>query len=139
MIINQEFVVLKVSIVKLKWACFCLCRLEPVVLFLGKITAYEGGASEFMVGPVYFFLLYNDHMVGYRFLPTSLESCRCDIFWFVHEDAQEGKDYDHENLTWLWGVTTRADKEIIVNNQKGVDSRFYTPLYPRKTFGNGTI
>jgi Rieske 2Fe-2S family protein len=28
---------------------------------------------------------------------------------------------------WLWDVTTRADKTIIVNNWQGVKSRYYEP------------
>ena len=95
--------------------------------FLGNITEYDCGSSEFMLGPLSYFLIYNDHMLGYRFLPISQDKCICDVFWFVHEDAEEGKDYDHAALTWLWDVTTQADEEIIVNNQKGVDSHFYTP------------
>ncbi|MDH3265819.1 MAG: hypothetical protein OEM25_02530, partial [Gammaproteobacteria bacterium] len=42
-------------------------------------------------------------------------------------DAKEGKDYDVDDLTWLWDVTTQADKEIIVNNSKGVHSKYYRP------------
>ncbi len=95
--------------------------------FLGNITEYDGGSSDFMVGPISFFLLYNDHMIGYRFLPLTIDTCVCDVFWFVHEDAEEGQDYDLQQLTWLWDVTTQADEEIIANNQKGVDSRFYSP------------
>lgn len=100
---------------------------KPAAPFLGTIDEYDGASSEFLVGPVTFFLIYNDHMVGYRFLPISVEECVCDVFWFVHENAEEGKDYDLERLTWLWDVTTQADKEIIVNNQKGVNSHFYKP------------
>jgi len=28
---------------------------------------------------------------------------------------------------WLWDVTTHADKTIIVNNRKGVESKYYVP------------
>ena len=45
----------------------------------------------------------------------------------VRGDAEEGKDYDVDELTWLWDITTHADKEIIVNNSIGVNSRFYQP------------
>jgi phenylpropionate dioxygenase-like ring-hydroxylating dioxygenase large terminal subunit len=100
---------------------------QPASRLLGNLTDYDGGSSDFMVGPLTFFLIYDDHMVGYRFLPLSIDKCVCDIFWFVHEEAEEGNDYDLEQLTWLWDVTTQADKEIILNNQKGVDSRFYRP------------
>jgi hypothetical protein len=45
----------------------------------------------------------------------------------VRGDAVEGKDYDVDELTWLWHVTTLADKEIIVNNWRGVNSRYFRP------------
>jgi Rieske 2Fe-2S family protein len=32
-----------------------------------------------------------------------------------------------EHLTWLWDVTTEQDKKITVDNQLGVNSRFYRP------------
>ena len=47
--------------------------------------------------------------------------------WLVRADAEEGSDYDLENLTWLWDVTTLADKRIIEANQQGISSRFYEP------------
>jgi Rieske 2Fe-2S family protein len=98
---------------------------KPVAPLLGALKEYDGGASELMIGPLSYFLIYDDHMLCYQFLPTSVDECVCDVTWFVHESAQEGKDYLLSDLTWLWDVTTQADKAIIMNNQKGVDSRFY--------------
>jgi phenylpropionate dioxygenase-like ring-hydroxylating dioxygenase large terminal subunit len=98
---------------------------KAVAPLLGNISAYDGGASELMVGPLSYFLLYDDHVLGYRFLPLSVDECICDVSWFVHEKAEEGKDYHLDQLTWLWDVTTQADKKIIMNNQQGVASRFY--------------
>ena len=66
-------------------------------------------------------------MVCYVFTPVSQGKSRCEIYWLVRSDAEEGRDYDVEELTWLWDVTTQADKTIIVNNWKGVRSRYYTP------------
>ena len=102
---------------------------KPAAPLLGKLTGYDGGASELMIGPVTFFLIYDDHIVGYRFFPTDINNCVCDIFWLVHEDAEENKDYALEQLTWLWDVTTIADKTIIMNNQKGC--LLYTSPSPR--------
>jgi len=99
----------------------------PVAPLLGKLEGYDGGASEFMLGPMSYFLIYDDHMLAYRFTPTSIDTCKGDLYWFVRSDAVEGKDYDKEKLTWLWDVTIKADEEIIVNNQKGVNSHFYAP------------
>ncbi|WP_293750189.1 aromatic ring-hydroxylating dioxygenase subunit alpha [uncultured Paraglaciecola sp.] len=100
---------------------------KPVAPLLGSLDEYDGGASELMIGPLSYFLIYDDHMLGYRFLPVSVDECICDVYWFVNESAVEGKDYQLDQLTWLWDVTTQADKTIIMNNQKGVNSRFYKP------------
>jgi Rieske 2Fe-2S family protein len=45
----------------------------------------------------------------------------------VRGDAVDGRDYDRDRLTWLWDVTTHADKNIIERNQQGVNSRYYVP------------
>jgi Rieske 2Fe-2S family protein len=45
----------------------------------------------------------------------------------VRQDAEAGRDYDTAALTWLWHVTSEADKRIIEENQRGVASRFYEP------------
>jgi Rieske 2Fe-2S family protein len=50
-----------------------------------------------------------------------------EIVWLVAKDAQEGVDYDRDKLTWLWDVTSVADKLIIDQNQQGVNSRYYDP------------
>jgi phenylpropionate dioxygenase-like ring-hydroxylating dioxygenase large terminal subunit len=94
---------------------------------LGQLTGYDGGASDMNVGPASFFLIYSDHLMTFRFVPTGLQSCRCDISWLVHEAAIEGKDYTLSELTWLWDVTTKADKTIILDNQAGINSRYYQP------------
>lgn len=98
---------------------------QPVAPLLGSLREFDGGASELMIGPLSYFLIYDDHILGYRFLPTSKDECVCEVYWFVNESAIEGRDYQLEQLTWLWDVTTQADKSIIMNNQKGVNSRFY--------------
>jgi Rieske 2Fe-2S family protein len=100
---------------------------EPVAPLLGKLTDYDGGASDFSFGGFSFLLAYSDHVVGYVFTPIDKDSSRCDIYWLVRADAEDGKDYDVDELTWLWDITTEADKSIIVNNSKGVHSRFYRP------------
>ena len=94
---------------------------------LGSITGFDGGATDFQLGPTTFGLAYCDHVVLYRFTPRGLRSTDCEITWLVNESAVEGRDYDREQLIWLWHVTTLADKTIIERNQAGVDSRYYEP------------
>jgi Rieske 2Fe-2S family protein len=100
---------------------------EPVAPLLGDIKGYDGGQVDLCLGPFSFLLLYNDHVVCYVFKPVDHNSSNCEIYWLVRSDAEEGKDYDVDKLTWLWDVTTESDKEIIVNNAKGVNSKYYEP------------
>lgn len=100
---------------------------KPVAPLLGDLKDYDGGGSDFAFGPFSFLLVYSDHAVAYVFTPVDHLNCKCDIYWMVRSDAIEGKDYDVDELTWLWDVTTHADKTIIVNNWKGVQSQYYEP------------
>ena len=100
---------------------------QPVAPLMGEIKDYDGGTTDFQVGPVTFALAYCDYVVIYRFTPVSLNRSECDITWLVNGDAEEGTDYDIARLTWLWDVTTVADKRIIEYNAEGVSSRYYEP------------
>lgn len=109
---------------------------KPVAPLMGTITGYDGGATDWHLGPMTFALAYCDHVVLYRFTPRGLRDTDCEITWLVNGSAVEGKDYDRAALTWLWDVTTIADKQIIERNQAGVDSRFYEPgpMMPMEEF-----
>jgi len=100
---------------------------KPVAPLLGSIRGYDGGATDLQLGALTFALAYCDHVVLYRFAPRGLNLTDCEVIWLVREDAVEGRDYRLADLTWLWDVTTIADKRIIERNQAGVDSRFYQP------------
>jgi Rieske 2Fe-2S family protein len=73
------------------------------------------------------FLAYPDYGVIYRFRPRTVLETEMDVVWLVRRDAQAGRDYDPDKLTWLWDVTSIADKTIIERNQAGVLSRAYQP------------
>ena len=100
---------------------------KPLAPLLGGLTEWDRGASDLQLGQMSYLLIYNDHAVVYRFTPKDVMETEVEIVWLVRDDAQEGKDYDLERLTWLWHVTTAADKDIIERNQAGVNSSFYAP------------
>jgi Rieske 2Fe-2S family protein len=100
---------------------------KPLAPLLGQLQDYDGGASDFTFGPFSFLLAYSDHVVAYVFTPVEHARCECRIYWLVRGDAVEGKDYDTDALVWLWDITTKADLKIIVDNWKGVNSRYYQP------------
>lgn len=109
---------------------------KPVAPLMGSISGYDGGATDLHIGPMTFGLAYSDHIVLYRFTPRGMRSTDCEVTWLVNGSAVEGKDYKLADLIWLWDVTTKADKQIIERNQKGVESRYYEPgpLSPMEDF-----
>jgi Rieske 2Fe-2S family protein len=100
---------------------------KPLAPLLGDVKGYDGGASDLYAGILNPMLIYCDHAVIFRFIPVDKDHSIQEIIWLVHEDAEEGVDYDRERLTWLWDVTTISDKLIIEKNQQGVGSKFYVP------------
>ena len=100
---------------------------EPIAPLLGDLRDYDGGATDLQIGCLNNFLIYSDHAVGYRFLPRKLQETDIQIVWMVRADAEEGIDYDRDNLSWLWHVTSQDDERIIRHNQEGVNSNAFVP------------
>ena len=94
---------------------------------MGEFAEFDGGVTFFDVGLTSNFLAYPDHGLIYRFVPKSVNRTDMEVIWLVRGDARAGVDYDLERLTWLWKVTSLADKRIIELNQQGINSRFYEP------------
>ena len=100
---------------------------EKLAPLLGRLKDFDGGTSDIQIGILNNFLSYSDHVIGYRFIPRSLQLTDIKVIWMVREDAEEGKDYNLEDLTWLWHCTSKDDERIIALNQKGVNSNHYVP------------
>jgi phenylpropionate dioxygenase-like ring-hydroxylating dioxygenase large terminal subunit len=100
---------------------------KPLAPLMGQFSAYDGGVTFFDVGLTSDFLAYPDHGLIYRFIPRSVDSTDMEVIWLVRGGARPGTDYDLARLTWLWQVTSVADKRIIELNQQGINSRFYEP------------
>jgi Rieske 2Fe-2S family protein len=100
---------------------------EALAPLLGTLKDFDGGATDFDIGPLNWFLIYSDHMVGYRFIPRGVQETDIQVVWLVRADAEEGQAYNTENLTWLWHVTSLDDERIIRHNQSGVNSQYFQP------------
>ena len=100
---------------------------EKLAPLLCRLKDFDGGTSDIQIGILNNFLSYSDHVIGYRFIPRSLQITDIEVIWMVREDAEEGKDYNLEDLTWLWHCTSKDDERIIALNQKGVNSNHYVP------------
>lgn len=99
----------------------------PVSTLLGSLKGFDGGATDLSLGILNYFLIYSDHMVGYRFVPRDVQQTDIQVVWMVRGDAREGHEYEPEELSWLWHVTSQDDERIIRHNQAGVNSHFFKP------------
>ncbi len=99
----------------------------PLAPFMGAFEQSDQACVFAEVGYLSAFLAYADHGVIYRFIPRGVLQTEMEVIWLVDGEAREGRDYEPERLTWLWDVTSLADKKIIERNQAGVLSRFYRP------------
>ena len=107
---------------------------KPVAPLLGSITGYDGGTTDLHLGPTTFGLAYCDHVVLYRFTPRAAPAPTArSPGWSTSRPARVPTTTGE--LTWLWDVTTIADKTIIERNQAGVVP-FYVPgpLSPMEDF-----
>ncbi|MEM6986973.1 MAG: Rieske 2Fe-2S domain-containing protein [Pseudomonadota bacterium] len=60
---------------------------EPLAPLLGELTGFDGGATDVQLGVLNNFLVYSDHVVGYRFIPTGPDSTD------IHTVCQYNVDY----------------------------------------------
>ena len=60
-------------------------------------------------------------------MPVDARLTRVEAIWLVAADAEEGKDYNKQELMRVWDTTLAEDKIITENNQLGAASRAYTP------------
>jgi Rieske 2Fe-2S family protein len=97
---------------------------KPVSRLMGR-AAYDGMFNIAYVGVLNHLAAYADYGAIFKYTPLSVQQTDLTITWLVHKDAQPGRDYDLEELIWMWKVTATADKRIVQENQKGVSSRNY--------------
>jgi phenylpropionate dioxygenase-like ring-hydroxylating dioxygenase large terminal subunit len=100
---------------------------KSVAPLLGNYTKYDGGITSFMHFPIIWYVVNNDYALLTRFTPISPLETELEVTWLVHEDAEEGRDYEVDEVCWLWRVTAEQDRTISENNQRGLLSSRYEP------------
>jgi len=92
------------------------------------VTPPGGFGAGFMIMPAVTGALFqSDYGVVHRIDPVSPTRTLLHNWWFVHEDAVEGVDYDFDNLIAVWEKTNPEDAYILERQQRGVQSRGFTP------------
>jgi phenylpropionate dioxygenase-like ring-hydroxylating dioxygenase large terminal subunit len=100
---------------------------KPVAPLMGDYTEYDGAVTAIEFFPLIWLLSCNDYAMLTRFTPISVLETEAQATWLVRGDAVEGRDYNVDDVTWMWRRTLEEDFEITENNQKGVTSRAYRP------------
>jgi Rieske 2Fe-2S family protein len=57
-----------------------------------------------------------------RFDPSAVDETTVILTWLVAAEARPGVDYDVEELTMLWRVTTEQDNVMVENQHAGLVS-----------------
>jgi len=94
---------------------------------LGSFTEAGLGTLHLHVQPNAWFHFLSDHIVTFAVLPIDRERTLVRTTWLVNAEAEEGKDYDVENLTGVWVATNGQDAAFVEETQRGTSSPEYEP------------
>lgn len=94
---------------------------------LGDLPTPRMGRLSMHVQPNSWFHFVSDHAVTFSVLPLGPDRTRVRTTWLVHEDAQEGVDYDREELMDVWHHTNVQDGTLVARAQAGVSDPAYLP------------
>lgn len=103
---------------------------RPVAPLMGTFrdrNTWSDGTLRTTVFPNFWQHASDDHAVATRITPVDAARCIVDVWWFVHKDAVEGRDYDLASLMPFWQRTSEQDWVICEANQLGVSSSRYVP------------
>lgn len=85
------------------------------------------GSLRWAVEPNSFCHATGDFLFMFQALPTGPNETVVTAKWLVHKDAVEGVDYQLDRLIALWNGTNFQDRDLVENNQRGVNSLGYQP------------
>jgi Rieske 2Fe-2S family protein len=98
---------------------------------VGKLMCAVGdgdiGSLRWSVEPHGFAHATADQLFMFSVVPVSPRETIIVSKWLVRADAVEGVDFKVEDLARLWTRTNLQDRDLVENNQAGVDSLGYTP------------
>jgi Rieske 2Fe-2S family protein len=94
---------------------------------LGSFQDAALGTLHLHTQPNAWFHFLSDHIMTFAVLPLERQRTLVRTTWLVHADAEEGKDYDLDNLTGVWQATNAQDAAFVAETQRGVSSPEYRP------------
>lgn len=94
---------------------------------LGDLDIPRFGRLSLHLQPNAWFHFLADHVVTFTVLPLAADRSLVRTTWHVHEDAEEGIDYDVDTLTDVWRRTNEQDATFVRRTQSGVSSPAFEP------------
>ncbi len=85
------------------------------------------GSLRWAIEPHSFAHATADQVLMFQAMPTAPQESVVTTKWLVHKDAVEGVDYHLDQLTDLWTRTNLQDRDLVENNQAGINSPGYRP------------
>lgn len=109
---------------------------QRVAPLMGSYTDSDVGTLRLRTVPNFWQHGSCDHAVVTRLTPNGPGSTKVRVMWLVDKDAEEGRDYDLDNLLPFWKLTSEQDWTICERQQKGVQSSAFVPgpLSPDKEY-----
>ncbi|OCX66186.1 Rieske (2Fe-2S) protein [Thioclava sp. SK-1] len=106
---------------------------------LGRVPYLDAGTLLQFHYPTTWNHFLTDHSITFRVTPISATQTQVTTTWLVHKDAVEGVDYDLKNLTTVWEHTNDEDRQVVEDNQQGINSPAYQPGPYSPTHEDGVI
>jgi Rieske 2Fe-2S family protein len=100
---------------------------QQVAPLMGDYSSPDVGTLRMRSLPNFWNHSSCDHGVSTRLLPAGPQRTAIRVWWLVHADAVEGRDYDLAKLMPFWQLTSEQDWQICQRQQIGVNSTAYTP------------
>ena len=109
----------------------CVSMTEDGRGCVSKLMCETGGGDigslRWALEPHSFAHAVGDFVFMFSAMPTGPLETNVTSKWLVHKDAQEGVDYELDALIGLWNTTNLQDRDLVENNQRGVNGRGYRP------------
>lgn len=94
---------------------------------IGAWESHDASTLSLWFNPNAWVHFTSDHIATNWVLPIDSETCTLYSSWIVHEDAEEGLDYDVGHLTDVWRVTNAEDVGLCNSMTQGARSSYYRP------------
>jgi Rieske 2Fe-2S family protein len=91
------------------------------------VNGGDVGSMRWALEPHSFAHALGDFTFMFSALPVGPEETIVVAKWLVHKDAVEGVDYQLDHLLQVWNETNLQDRDLVENNQRGVNSLGFVP------------